>query len=124
MTLCGVLKDILLVMASMIIWGTPISGLQFFGYGIALGGLLYYKLGSDALKQYASSAGRSWDDFGAKRPATRQLVTIAIIAFIVVALLGGLAPTYAPGSVKVSKEWLSSLLGGAMAAAGTKPKGS
>lgn len=108
----------------MIIWGTPVSGLQFFGYGIALGGLLYYKLGSEQLKQYASSAGRSWDDFGTSRPAARKVVTIAIIAFVIVALLGGLAPTYAPGSVKASTDWLRSILGGAMAAAGTKPKGS
>lgn len=108
----------------MAIWGTPVSGLQFFGYSIALGGLLYYKLGSDQLKQYASSAGRSWDEFGANKPATRKLVVIGSVIVFVFLLLGGLAPTYAPGSVKASSDYLRSLLGGVMAAAGTKPKGS
>lgn len=124
LTLCGVLKDILLVAASMMIWGTPVSGLQFFGYSIALGGLLYYKLGSDQLKQYASSAGRSWNEFGANKPATRKLVIFGAVVLAVFLLLGGLAPTYAPGKVKASSEYLRSLLGGAAAAAGTKPKGS
>lgn len=50
MTLSGVLKDILLVGASMMIFRDPVSGLQAFGYSIALGGLVYYKLGADKLK--------------------------------------------------------------------------
>lgn len=108
----------------MAIWGTPVSGLQFFGYSIALGGLLYYKLGSDQLKQYASSAGRSWNEFGANKPATRKLVVVGAVIVFIFLLLGGLAPTYAPGSVKASSAYLRSLLGGVMAAAGTKPKGS
>ena len=108
----------------MMIWGTPVSGLQFFGYSIALGGLLYYKLGSEQLKQYASSASRSWNEFGTKKPATRKLVSIGAAVLVVFLLLGGLAPFYAPGSVKASSEYLRSLLGGAAAAAWTKPKGS
>lgn len=51
LTLSGVLKDILLVAASIAIWGTHVSGLQFFGYSIALGGLVYYKLGAAGIKQ-------------------------------------------------------------------------
>lgn len=107
----------------MIIWGTPVSGLQFFGYSIALGGLLYYKLGSEQLKQYASSAGRSWNEFGTNKPATRKLVIVGASVFTVFLLLCGLAPTYAPGSVKASSEYLKSLLGGAAAAAAPKRKG-
>ena len=45
MTLCGVLKDILLVAASCFLYGDPVMPLQIFGYSIALLGLLYYKLG-------------------------------------------------------------------------------
>lgn len=108
----------------MMIWGTPVSGLQFFGYSIALGGLLYYKLGSEQLKQFVSSTSRSWNEFGAKKPATRKLVSIGAAVLVVFLLLGGLAPFYAPGSVKASSEYLRSLLGGAAAAAWTKPKGS
>ncbi|KAI1344004.1 TPT-domain-containing protein [Xylariaceae sp. FL0016] len=96
MTLCGVLKDILLVLASMAIWATPISGLQAFGYSIALAGMIYYKLGADALKGYAGEAGRQWAEFGASRPALRKVIVIGAILFFVFILFGGLAPTYAP----------------------------
>lgn len=51
LTLCGVLKDILLVAASMLIWNNTVTFLQFFGYSIALGGLVFYKLGGDAIKE-------------------------------------------------------------------------
>ena len=52
MTLCGVLKNILLVVASVVIWGTIIGGLQVFGYGIALAGLVYYGVGYDGIMTY------------------------------------------------------------------------
>jgi len=44
-TLSGVIKDILLVVLSMLLFGNPVTGLQFFGYGIALVGLTAYKSG-------------------------------------------------------------------------------
>ncbi|KAI2631989.1 TPT-domain-containing protein [Hypoxylon sp. NC1633] len=96
MTLCGVLKDVLLVIASMLIWGTPVSSLQAFGYTIALGGMIYYKLGFDALKGYAGEAGRQWAEFGAARPALRKVAVIGAVLLFVFILFGGLAPTYAP----------------------------
>ena len=43
LTLAGVFKDILLITGSVLIWGTPITPLQVFGYSIALGGLILYK---------------------------------------------------------------------------------
>ena len=43
LTLAGVFKDILLITGSVLIWGTPITPLQVFGYSIALGGLVLYK---------------------------------------------------------------------------------
>jgi hypothetical protein len=49
MTLCGVLKTILIVVASVIIWGTAVSGLQFFGYSLATAGLIYYGLGYEGI---------------------------------------------------------------------------
>lgn len=55
MTLCGVLKNILLVVASMLIWGTIVGGLQAFGFSIALVGLVYYSIGYDVLAGFASS---------------------------------------------------------------------
>ncbi|KAH9919864.1 triose-phosphate transporter family-domain-containing protein [Fomitopsis serialis] len=43
LTLAGVFKDILLISGSVLIFGTPITPLQVFGYSIALGGLVLYK---------------------------------------------------------------------------------
>jgi hypothetical protein len=96
LTLCGVLKDILLVGFSIIVWGTPISGLQTFGYSIAIIGMLYYKLGQKELKPYIAEASRRWSEFGANRPALRKLLIVGVFITAVVLLLGSLAPTYAP----------------------------
>jgi len=43
LTLAGVLKDILLIMGSVIIFGSLITPIQIFGYSIALGGLVFFK---------------------------------------------------------------------------------
>lgn len=83
LTLCGVLKDILLVAASMLIWGTIVTPLQFFGYFIALGGLIYYKLGAEVIGQYASPVTNRWSNFGAQRPGLRRLVTLGLGIFTV-----------------------------------------
>ncbi|KAL2433568.1 sugar phosphate/phosphate translocator [Exophiala dermatitidis] len=111
LTLCGILKDILLVAASMMIWGTPVSKTQFFGYSIALGGLLYYRLGSEQLKQYVSHVGRSWSEFGVQRPAMRKALVLGLVLITLFVLLGGLAPTYASSQTKNLKDMLSTGLG-------------
>ncbi|CAH0014652.1 unnamed protein product [Clonostachys rhizophaga] len=96
LTICGVLKDILLVIASMMIWGTQVTGLQFFGYSIALGGMVYYKLGFEQIKGYVGEGNRQWAEFGARKPVLRKLTIIIASAFVLFTLFGGLAPTYAP----------------------------
>ncbi|KAL8646984.1 MAG: hypothetical protein Q9226_006625, partial [Calogaya cf. arnoldii] len=45
LTLCGVLKSICLMVASVIIWSTVVTPMQFIGNFIAMGGLVYYNLG-------------------------------------------------------------------------------
>ncbi|KAK1250475.1 hypothetical protein MKX08_010478 [Trichoderma sp. CBMAI-0020] len=119
LTLCGVLKDIMLVVASMIIWGTQVTPLQFFGYSIALGGMVYYKLGLEALKGYASEAGRQWAEFGARKPILRKLSIIVLAVFLIFCLFGGLAPTYAPeyDPHKLASEVTNHFKGNAAAAA-------
>jgi hypothetical protein len=47
--LSGVLKDIILVVASILIWSSPISLTQAIGYSIALFGLVLYKTGGSIL---------------------------------------------------------------------------
>ncbi|EXJ67528.1 uncharacterized protein A1O5_09541 [Cladophialophora psammophila CBS 110553] len=111
LTLCGILKDILLVAASMMIWGTPVTKTQFFGYSIALGGLLYYRLGAEQLKQYVGQAGRSWSEFGVQKPAMRKALIFALVLLTIFLLLGGLAPTYAPSQTKNLKDMFSTGLG-------------
>ncbi|KAH6656644.1 triose-phosphate transporter [Truncatella angustata] len=104
MTLCGVLKDVLLVAASMMIWGSPISGLQAFGYTIALCGMVYYKLGPEAIKGYAAEGVRQWGEFGQARPITRKVVIIVGALFLIFVLFGGFAPSYAADYAPYIKE--------------------
>ncbi|KAJ4415004.1 hypothetical protein N0V82_007586 [Gnomoniopsis sp. IMI 355080] len=63
MTLCGVLKNILLVVASMLIWGTIVGGLQAFGFSIALVGLVYYSIGYDGFATFGSSIAAWFSGF-------------------------------------------------------------
>jgi hypothetical protein len=56
MTLTGILKNILLVIISVMIWHTAITPLQFVGYSIALAGLLYYSLGKDQIVALGQAA--------------------------------------------------------------------
>lgn len=44
LNLTGILKSVLLVLAAIMIWNTPITFIQAFGYAIALVGLLLYAL--------------------------------------------------------------------------------
>lgn len=43
LTLSGIVKDILLVMLSVVVFGSPVTPLQYAGYGIALLGLNLHK---------------------------------------------------------------------------------
>jgi len=92
LTLSGVLKDILLVVASMVLFHDPVSGLQAFGYTIALGGLVYYKLGGEKIKGYVAEGQRSWADYGVRHPAMRKLIVIGSAFLVVMLVMGGLAP--------------------------------
>lgn len=105
MTLCGVLKDVLLVMASIAIWGTPVSGLQYFGYSIALCGLMYYKLGAETLKVQFAEGQRAWAEYGAKHPAMRKAIVFGGVLMLIFLLLGGIAP-----SVGYNKQYVSSFI--------------
>lgn len=85
LTLCGVLKDILLVAASIAIWGTHVSPLQAFGYTIALAGIVYYKLGHAAARSLVADATR----WGRRSLARRLLVLGVVLAGVYFFLLRG-----------------------------------
>lgn len=93
------LKDILLVVASMVIFRDPVSPLQFFGYSIALGGLVYYKLGADKLKEYAGAGGRAWAEYGVQHPALRKLIVFALVLITIFLVLGSFSSQLPAGYV-------------------------
>lgn len=96
LTLSGVLKDILLVFASMFLFKDPVSLLQAFGYSIALGGLIYYKLGGEKLKEYLGQGSMKWQELGHTRPVLRKLMIFTAVIISVFMVLGSLGPRYAP----------------------------
>ncbi|KAI4173560.1 MAG: hypothetical protein LQ343_002898 [Gyalolechia ehrenbergii] len=106
LTLCGVLKDILLVVISVTFRSEPVTALQVFGYGIALAGLVYYKLGADMLKAKLSDAGRAWADYGVRHPALRKVMVFASMLLLAIVVLIGLAP-----QVGYDPKYLSSVVG-------------
>ncbi|KAF2478163.1 TPT-domain-containing protein [Lindgomyces ingoldianus] len=111
LTLSGVLKDILLVFASMFLFGDPVTLLQAFGYSIALAGLVYYKLGADKLKEYFVQGGMVWGEFGARRPAARKLLVFGVLLVTMFLLLAGLAPRFAPETEKKFTSTIGKILG-------------
>ncbi|KAI4190984.1 MAG: hypothetical protein L6R41_000434 [Letrouitia leprolyta] len=92
LTLCGVLKDILLVVISVTFRSEPVTALQVFGYSIALAGLVYYKLGADMVKAKLSDAGRAWADYGVRHPALRKVIVFVGMLLLAIVVLVGLAP--------------------------------
>jgi hypothetical protein len=89
LTLSGVLKDILLVLASMVVFGDPVSGLQAFGYSIALGGLTYYKLGGEKIRGYVAEGQRSWAEYGQRSPVMQRVILVGLAVLLLFVLFGG-----------------------------------
>ncbi len=98
MTLCGLLQHILLVVASVVIWGTVITGLQIFGYGIALSGLVYYGIGYEGIQACWESTqkftlkileGKPKDVNGPT--SLRKVVITCIFLAVIFLLMGGVA---------------------------------
>ncbi|KAH7366748.1 triose-phosphate transporter [Plectosphaerella cucumerina] len=115
LTLCGVLKDVMLVAASMAIWGTEVTGLQFFGYSVALGGMVYYKLGYEQLKGYFGEGSRQWADFGQRKPVLRKLSVIALSVLTFIWLLSQIAPGYSANNTSQLINTVSDRVGGSKA---------
>lgn len=80
--------------------------LQVFGYSIALGGLIYYKLGAETIKARFSDAGRAWADYGVRHPALRKVIVFVSMLLVAVIALIALAPT-----VGYDSKYLSSVVG-------------
>ena len=80
----------------MIIWSTEVTALQFFGYGIAIVGLIYYKLGGEQLKSGFEAIMRGWSSFSAKRPYVRVLLIFSLSMAFFGLCFGFLTPHFAP----------------------------
>lgn len=93
LTMSGVLKDVLLVFASMILFRDPVTGQQFFGYSIALAGLVYYKLGADKLHSLAKDTQLQISQYRQSNPAKVKLATVAAIFVFVFLLMWVWGPT-------------------------------
>lgn len=105
------LKDILLVFASMLLFRDPVSLLQAFGYSIALAGLVYYKLGGEKIKEYLGQGQMMWGEFGQTRPAARKLLVFGAVLISVFLMLGALGPRFAPDSTDRLYSGIGSIIG-------------
>lgn len=92
LTMSGVLKDVLLVFASMILFHDPVTGQQFFGYSIALAGLVYYKLGPDKIQTLAKDTQLQISQYRQTNPARVKLAGAAAIFTVVFLLMWFWAP--------------------------------
>ncbi|KAL1595145.1 hypothetical protein SLS60_009833 [Paraconiothyrium brasiliense] len=111
LTLSGVLKDILLVFASIMLFGDPVSLLQAFGYSIALGGLIFYKLGGPKMKEYLGQGSLAWAELGQTRPILRKLMIFGGIIVMFFMMLGSLGPRYAPDSTDKLRNGIGNMIG-------------
>ncbi|KAL8783891.1 MAG: hypothetical protein Q9213_004309 [Squamulea squamosa] len=81
LTLCGVLKNITLIGASMIIWGTVVTPIQFVGNGIAMAGLIYYNLGGEKILEVARKVKAQLCEL-CVRTSNGRRITIAVISLM------------------------------------------
>jgi hypothetical protein len=95
----------------MTFFNDPVSPLQAFGYSIALGGLMFYKLGNDKIKGYVTEGARSWSDYGVRHPIMRKLIVIGLAALGFFVILGSLAPQLPTEYTATAKTKIGSLLG-------------
>lgn len=108
MRLCGILKDILIVVCSLILWNTPLTGLQVSGYTIALLGLIYYMVGYDRLAGFsARAAGGLINSYKARRSRLVSVLCIVLFGFVAVLIVMALlAVQFVPDKVENLKSWI------------------
>jgi hypothetical protein len=106
MTLCGVLKNILLVLASVLLWGTVIMRIQALGYTIAVAGLIYYSVGYDGILAFYASTSKFgkqiWEGEAPEKKfetasttrkrggIARKVIIIGVFTLCVVGLIAGM----------------------------------
>lgn len=118
MTLTGILKSILLVIISIVIWHTEITLMQAFGYLVALVGLTYYSVGYETIHGSFSSASswasRSWKSRGFGDPSwsperRRWIIITGAVCFISLITVVGIWK--GPVAIKKASDAFPSLFG-------------
>lgn len=66
----------------MAIFHDPVSGTQYFGYSIALGGLVYYRLGGQKMQEMATQAKLTANNFRQEKPVQTRLLAIGTMLFV------------------------------------------
>lgn len=94
--MAGILKDILLVVASMVIFRDPVTPQQFVGYSIALGGLVYYKLGAEKVQTLATDIRLQVGEYRRSNPARSKAIVIGGVLTVVLFILYSGAPSSTP----------------------------
>lgn len=89
LTLCGVLKNCGIIFASIVLFGTHITGLQWIGYSIATLGLIYYSLGMGGILQLWENGQALWELRGDNLRGRNLTIIIGVACvsiFLLVAL--------------------------------------
>ena len=75
-------------MASMGIFGDPVTPMQYFGYSIALGGLVYYRLGGEKMQHAVADAKLTFGSLQQNHPGkVRAALFVTVFAVAGLALL-------------------------------------
>jgi hypothetical protein len=99
LTLCGVLKNIIIVLASVLIWNTLVTPMQVAGYTVATIGLLYYSLGADSIHSFIRhqlfQSARNEENLIARRRRTQRVLASMLLMIVVLAgAIGGVIAGY------------------------------
>ncbi|KAL8951942.1 MAG: hypothetical protein Q9222_002126 [Ikaeria aurantiellina] len=86
LTLCGVLKGLIIIGTSIVIWDTVVTPTQFVGNGIAMAGLVYYNLGGERAQGVCAAMRTFWNDM----PATVRFLVLVGLGLNCFALLASM----------------------------------
>lgn len=109
MRLCGILKDILIVISSLILWHTPMTPLQVVGYTVALIGLMYYMLGYERIVGFFATSRASGfiKEYRITKTRVLTIFLLFLLGFVVVlGIMGLLAVKFAPDRIEDLKSWI------------------
>lgn len=99
LTLCGVLKNIIIVFASVLIWKTVVTPTQVAGYTVATIGLLYYSFGADNIHSFIhdhvfEKVHRDKNPIARRRWTHRVIAGMLLATIVLAGAIGGVLAGY------------------------------